>query len=257
MYLYRETFQPKGNFCESLLIPDKMNTESENIRQGIIDTIRGKSSIKQKVYDNTLASFGILKEVLQELAEYYNGQIADVDNRVQLEYKDNGIFSAQLKVAGDLLIFGMHSNIFEFDREHGVWKTSYIQANRMASYCGIINIYNFLADSFKYNRWDDLGYLIGRIFINKEMHYFVEGKRQLGFFYNNFGKEVLDKKTLENIANLAINYSLEFDLLVPPYDTIKIINVEQISQRIQFSLMKTGKRLGFRFNSDDVSANSK
>jgi hypothetical protein len=231
--------------------------ENQDVKQTIIETIRGKSSLKQKVYDNTLAVFGMLKEVLQELTEYYNGQIKDSDSRTMLEYKDNGIFSAQLKIAGDVLIFGMHSNVFEFDREHGVWKTSYIQSDRMASYCGIINIYNFLADSFKYNRWEDLGYLIGRIFINKEMKYFVEGKRQLGFFYNNFGKEVIDKTTLENIANLAINYSLEFDLLVPPYDSIKIINVEQISQRIQFSLMKTGKRLGFRFNSDDVSANSK
>jgi len=231
--------------------------ETHNLKKAIIETIKGKSALKQKVYDNTLKSFELLKEVLQELCEHYNEHLTDVDSRVLLEYKDNGIFSAQLKVAGDLLIFGMHSNVFEFDREHGVWKTSYIQSNRMASYCGIINIYNFLSDSFKYNRWDDLGYLIGRIFINKEMHYFVEGKRQLGFFYNNFGKDVVDKKALEDIANLAINYSLEFDLLVPPYDAVKIINVEQISQRIQFSLMKTGKRLGFRFNSDDVSAISK
>jgi hypothetical protein len=239
------------------LTSDHIIMENQNVKQTIIETIKNKSALKQKVYDNTLQAFRLLKEVLSELADFYNNQISEVDSRIQLEYNDHGIFSAQLKIAGDILIFGMHSNIFEFDREHGVWKTSYIQADRMASYCGIINIYNFLADSFKYNRWDDLGYLIGRIFINKEMRYFVEGKRQLGFFYNNFGKEVLDKKTLEDIANLAINYSLEFDLLVPPYDAIKIINVEQISQRIQFSLMKTGKRLGFRFNSDDVSANSK
>lgn len=231
--------------------------ETQDLKKKIIETIKGKSTLKQKVYDNTLLSFNSLKEVLQDLCNYYNDRLTEVDNRVLLEFKDNGVFSAQVKVAGDLLIFGMHSNVFEFDREHGVWKTSYIQSNRLASYCGIINIYNFLTDSFKYNRWDDLGYLIGRIFINKEMHYFVEGKRQLGFFYNNFGKDILDKKALQDIANLAIGYSLEFDLLVPPYDAVKIINVEQISQRIQFSLMKTGKRLGFRFNSDDVSANSK
>lgn len=231
--------------------------ETQDLKKKIIETIKGKSTLKQKVYDNTLKSFNSLKEVLQELCHYYNDQLTEVDNRVLLEFKDNGISSAQVRVASDLLIFSMHSNVFEFDRDHGVWKTSYIQSNRLASYCGIINIYNFLADSFKYNRWDDLGYLIGRIFINKEMHYFVEGKRQLGFFYNNFGKDILDKKALQDIANLAINYSLEFDLLVPPYDAVKIINVEQISQRIQFSLMKTGKRLGFRFNSDDVSANTK
>ena len=43
------------------------------------------------------------------------------------------------------------------------------------TYCGVINMYNFLSDSFKYNRENDLGYLIGRMFINKE-NTFVEGK---------------------------------------------------------------------------------
>ena len=39
--------------------------------------------------------------------------------------------------------------------------------NQLGTFCGIINIYNFLSDSFKYNRESDLGYLVGRIFINK------------------------------------------------------------------------------------------
>src|SRR4030043_2180419 len=231
--------------------------EEKNISTVILDTLTGKSTVKQVIYDVVLETFGMVKEVLHDIESRYNSQLEQADKRVLLEFQDNGLFSAQIKAASDILIFSMHSNIFQFDRDHHIWKTSYVSADHSNAYCGIINIYNFLADSFKYNRLADLGYLIGRIFINKEMRYFVEGKRQLGFFYNNFGKEVLDKNTLENIANLAINYSLEFDLLVPPYDAIKIINVEQISQRIQFSLMKTGKRLGFRFNSDDVSANSK
>jgi hypothetical protein len=100
----------------------------------------------------------------------------------------------------------------------------------------------------------DLGYLVGRIFINKDMHYFTEGKRQLGFFFNNFGNEAINKTSLTHIINLAINYSLEFDLLVPPYDTVKIASVEQISDRIQLSKLRTGKRLGFQFNADDVTA---
>jgi len=95
------------------------------------------------------------------------------------------------------------------------------------SYCGIIYIYNFLADSFKYNRLDDLGYLIGRIFINRENHYFVEGKRQMGFLYNNFGTAVIDKKALRAIIETAIMYAMEFDLLVPPYDVVKIASVVQ------------------------------
>jgi len=230
--------------------------EKEDIRKSIIESLTNKSTLKQKVFDNTLKAFNTAKEILEELSVTFNKELSKIDSRVHLEYMDNGMFGAQLKVAGDLLIFSMHSNIFEFDRGHGIWKTSYIQADKTASYCGIINIYNFLADSFKYNRMEDLGYLIGRIFINKEMHYFVEGKRQLGFFYNNFGKDILEKRALMEIISLAIKYSLEFDLLVPPYDAVKLASVDQISQKIQFSKLKTGKRLGFRFNSDDVTVDS-
>ena len=146
----------------------------------------------------------------------------------------------------------MHSNIFEFDREHGVWKSSYVKDNILNSYAGIINIYNFLTDSFKYNRLDDLGYLVARIFINRENHYFVEGKRQLGFLYNNFGEAVINKKAIQNVIESAILYTLDFDLLVPPYDDVKFASVSQMKDKINKSKVKTGKRIGFQFYSDDV-----
>ncbi|HEC43875.1 MAG TPA: hypothetical protein ENI20_13725 [Bacteroides sp.] len=228
--------------------------EKEDIKSSIFNTLKDKSAVKQQVHDNTLAVLLDVKLILQDLNEELNQKLGDADQRVHLEYTDNGNYSAQLKIAGDLLIFAMHSNIFEFDRSHGVWKTSYVKKDRLASYCGIINIYNFLADSFKFNRMQDLGYLVGRIFINKDMHYFTEGKRQLGFFFNNFGNEVINKSSLTHIINLSINYALEFDLLVPPYDTVKIASVEQISDRIQLSKLRTGKRLGFQFNSDDIGS---
>jgi len=231
--------------------------EKKDINKSIVETIQSKSILKQKVYDNTLAVFFMLKEILPELAKSFNTRLAGTDKRVMLEYKDMGMFDAQLKVSGDLLFFHMHSNVFEFDRGHGIWKTSYIQADKTASYCGIINIFNFLSDSVKYKRMEDLGYLIGRIFINKDRHYFVEGKRQLGYYYNNFGKDTIDKDALRNIVTLAMQYALEFDLLVPPYDAVKMVTVDVITQKIQFSKLKTGKRLGFQFNADDVSAEEK
>ena len=231
--------------------------DNPDINKSIVETIQWKSILKQKVYDNTLAVFSMLKEVLPELAKSFNSRLTGSDKRVMLEFRDMGLFDAQMKVSGDLLFFHMHSNVFEFDRGHGIWKTSYIQADKTASYCGIINIFNFLADSVKYKRLEDLGYLIGRIFINKDMHYFVEGKRQLGYFYNNFGKDIIDKEALRNITKLAMQYALEFDLLVPPYDAVKMVNVDLITQKIQFSKMKTGKRLGFQFNADDVSGEEK
>ena len=228
--------------------------ENQDLKSSIFSNLNEKSIIKQTVHDNTLEVLSDAKEILQELTTEFNNKLENTDSRVHLEYTDNGNYGAQLKIAGDLLIFAMHSNVFQFDRNHGVWKTSYVQKDKMAAYCGIINIYNFLADSLKYNRSADLGYLVGRIFVNMDKHFFTEGKRQLGFFFNSIGNEKINRESLTHIINLAINYALEFDLLVPPYDTVKIASVEQISDRIQLSKLQTGKRLGFQFNSDDVSA---
>lgn len=218
----------------------------------IVDTLKGKSVLKEKVFDNTAGAFMVVKEILKNLSREVNLNLTGIDPRIRMEYTDRSTFDAQLKVAGDMLLFSMHSNIFQFDREHPAWKTAYIQKNKFNAYSGIINIYNFLADSFKYSRLDDLGYLIARIFINHENQYFVEGKRQMGMLFTNYGNEEYSKEALQTIVYTAINYSLEFDLLVPPYDTIKIASVGQAETKIQHSKLITGKRLGFQFNSDDV-----
>lgn len=218
----------------------------------IVDTLKGKSVLKQKVFDNTAEAFLMIKDILKNLAREVNGDLSGIDPRVRMEYTDRSTFDAQIRVAADMLLFSMHSNIFQFDREHPAWKTAYIQKNKFNAYSGIINIYNFLADSFKYSRLDDLGYLIARIFINHENQYFVEGKRQMGMLFTNYGNEAFSPESLKTIVFTAISYSLEFDLLVPPYDTVKIASVGQAESKIQHSRLITGKRLGFQFNSDDV-----
>ena len=218
----------------------------------IIGTLKEKSLLKQKVFDNTLEAFNIIKDVLKSLSKYLNSSLVGIDSRIRTEYTDRSNFDAQIKVAGDILLFSMHSNIFQFDREHPAWKTAYIQKNRYNAYSGVINIYNYLADSFRYSRLDDLGYLIARIFINHEKQYFVEGKRQMGMLFTNYGNEEISSQSLQLIISSAIQYALEFDLLVPPYDTVKIATVGQAEAKIQHSRVITGKRLGFQFNSDDV-----
>jgi len=226
-------------------------TEKDKKEQ-ILSALEMKSLVKQKVYDQTLEVFGVIKEILQEITKEYNSDLQIDDQRICFEYRERSTFEAELKVAGDLLIFSMHSNIFEFDKNHNVWKLNYVKENILYSYCGIINVYNFLSDSFKYNRLDDLGYLIARLFINLEKKFFVEGKRQEEYQYNNFGTKEINKETLKDIILRIIIYAIDFDLLVPPYDNVKIASVAQLNEKVEYHKMKTGKRLGFKFNSDDV-----
>lgn len=219
----------------------------------IIETLTSKSALKQVIYDNTCGAFKLLKHELFMLTEEINERLKDQDPRILLKYMDHGEFTAELKVAGDLLIFTMHSNIFQFDRDHEIWKTEYIKDDPMAGYSGVINLYNFLADSFRYRREEDLGYLVARIFINKNNHFFVQGKRQSGFNYTTLGANIIDQESMHDIVRASIQYCLDFDLLVPPYDAVKLITVGQINQNISESKLKTGKRLGFQFKVDDIN----
>lgn len=220
--------------------------------QRIVDTLREKSLVKMAVYDHTFEAFNTVKEIIHEMVNDINPHLQGLDRRIRLEYRDRGKFEAEVRLAGDILLISMHTNVFEFDRSHGIWRLAYVQKDRLNSYCGIINMYNFLSDSFKYNRLEDLGYLVGRIFINRERQYFVEGKRQADFLSSNFGHAAFDKGSLTTIIQSAMQYALDFDLLAPPYDLVKIATVSQINTKLESSKMQTGKRLGFKFNSDDV-----
>ena len=227
--------------------------ESIPLRKKILETIVSKSTLKQKVFDNTFATFNDLKETLLEMASEMDDQLDGLlDRRVRLEYRDRGKFEAQIQVANDLLIFQMHTDVFEFEPNHVIWQNPYVQTDRDNSYCGVINIYNFLSDSFKFNRNADEGYLIGRIFINREKCYFVEGKQQTSMRPRQFGKAEIASEALVRSLESAIYYALHFDLLLPSYDDNKRVTVDQFNTKLDNSKFVTGKRLGYDFDVDDI-----
>ncbi len=217
----------------------------------ILKLLKEKSSLKQDVFHKNIKVFDELKEVVKEVSAELKREGDKIDKRIIVDYKEKGPYEIELKVAGDILFFHMHTNVFDFDKSHPMWKTAYVRDNPSRSYCGMIYIHNFLSDSFKYNRVSDVGYMIARMFINNESHYFVEGKRQLGFLYNDFANKSIDREGLKNIVLSAIIYSLDFDLFTPPFDEMQEISVSQILEASENMRIKTGKRLGFRFQADN------
>lgn len=223
-----------------------------NTKEAILATIKEKASLKQLVYENTKSVFEELRQIIKDLVGEYNQDLKTEDGNLLLKYEDKGAFEFQIKVASDVLIFSLHTNVFQFNRDHNVWQQDYVKSDANNAYSGIINIYNFLSDSFKYSRYDDLGYLVARVFINREKHFIVEGKRQMGLLQTDLSTSKANGNSLRQIVETAINYSLNFDLLVPPYDNVKIVSVADIEEKIQNARIQTGKRLGFQFKSDDV-----
>ena len=218
-------------------------------KQNIKDVLKDKAIVKQEVFEECQMVFNELKEVL-------NKEILDLkesieNEKVRLIYQDTGAYETRVTLGGDTILFHMHTNVFKFDDQHASWNTSYVKQDPYRAYCGVINIYNFLSDSFHYNRFNDQGYLIGRIFINKERHFMVEGKGQLGFLYRDFVHKTLDNELLLEVARTAIAFAIDFELLVPPYDQVQLVSVAQMNQMSDNLQLKTGKRLGFRFGIDE------
>jgi len=216
----------------------------------LFKSLIAKGTLKQQVYQNTLSTFQLFKENIKELVNDYHSKTNGDKNAIPFEYKEKGQFQIELKFAGDVLLFVMHTNVFEFPRNHEVMKTSYVKENKERSYCGMIRIYNFLADSLKYDRINDIGYMIGRIFINKDKHYYIEGKREIGLIFNNFSGSGINKKRAMRIVESAILYTLNFDLLIPPYDSEQAVTVLEMKAALSNMRIKTGKRLGFKFQAD-------
>ena len=222
----------------------------EDKMQIICNQLIAKSQLKINTYNETEKAFNMLKHEAETFPDIF-AQTGNTSENIIVSFESKQSQCFSLRYGSDVLFCILHSNVFEFNRDHEVMKTPYIRENKERSFCGLISIYNFLTDSVIYDRLNDVGYLIGRIFVNSEGHCYIDGKREIGQFYNNFSSTIFDEEIAKTIFQAALQYTINFDLLVPPYEMVKEITVhDMIELNNQHITIKTAKRLGFRFQSD-------
>lgn len=224
--------------------------KTPNCNAEILRLLEEKSTTKQSVFRRSGEVFSLIKKQLETISKELDKSISSVDSNVKVSYKDRGAFEAQIYFSGDVLHFNHHSNVFTFDKGHPLWKSNYIRQDKKRAYFGMVNIYNFLSDSFKYNRANDVGVLLGRLFVNCDGHFFVEGKRQLGFLYRDVTKDVLDEKKIQNIIETSMIYALNYDLTVPDFKDSILVSIKQLETLNNEQQIRTSKSLGFRFHTN-------
>lgn len=220
------------------------------LKESLKDLVFDKSDLRREVYMATREAFDLFRTTAREVMQQLQQDKRCEKYKERFSFTNRGDFEFEVKFGSDVLLFLMHSNIFEFSRDHQVMKSPYIREDATRSHCGVIRIYNFLADSIEYRREQDLGYMIGRVFINKEKHYFIEGKRELGMLYSNFNTALITSESVQNIVESAIEYTTNFDLLTPPYDDEKVVSVGEMMTNFDKKTLVTGKCLGFQFQAD-------
>jgi hypothetical protein len=226
----------------------KKNKLEQN-RQAILNLLLNKAALKQDIAQDVKELFALFKKVIENELSALKEQISD--DRIRLFHKEIGDFEQHAYVGSDVLIFHQHNNVFRLPDDNPLWGTKYFSDDDSRGYFGVIYIYNFLAQSFLQNRSQDEGYLIARIFINKEGHFMIEGKGQLGYLFRDVENMVLTEEAVKVIVQLAFVFAIEFDLLVPPYDFIASLTVAESQLISNNQQVQTGKRLGFKMKSEE------
>lgn len=211
----------------------------------ILSGLNNKAALKQHVYRNTKTVFKEIFNCSKEIAEKLAPEVVKKDKSVEVEITEINDFEFHLKFSGDTIAFIMHTNVFLFPPEHEVNNMKYVSDAPERGYFGMIQAYNFLSDSIKYHRMADVGYLLARLFVNAEGHFYVDGQRQLDFLYKNLEKNEIGHDAILKIVEQTMLYALDFDLYVPPINAMSEITLQQKNYFNNSNGIATGKRLGF------------
>lgn len=222
----------------------------ENIDDKIKKLIGEKVPVTSLVASNSFQWFQVIKSEIKKLSVQLHYQFNDKPNSIIISYDEKGERQCTLRVGEDLLYFYLQNNTFRFDDNHHLFKSSYVKSNPYNAFCGVINVYNFLSDSILKSRENDMGFLLARIFINRENHFYVEGKKQIGLLFNDFSNDEIDSdKVIALIKNILV-FSIEHDLFPAPFESVQSITVNELQNHIFSSSLATGKTLGFRLQKD-------
>ena len=211
----------------------------------IFDGLKQKSTTKQAIFRNTQTAFDCLRLVSQELVVELSRKLTPLDSSVVIEYRSINEMEFHIKFSGDLLVFVMHSNIVTFPDDYGPMSSAYVGQDFRRRFFGHIMAYNFMADSIKYQRLNDPGYLVGRLLVNINGHYFLEGVQQLELPNNDMSDNLITPEAMRLFVESAMIAAVNNDLIAPPLPEIQKISVKQKLENQQVS---RGSKVGFSFS---------
>jgi hypothetical protein len=208
--------------------------------------LESKSTAKQVTYKNLLSAFKLLSKESKRIITELKKKTKPGDQDVTLDFKQISEHEFNVKLAGDLLVFVLHTNIVTFDDSHPVMQNEYIKQKEVNRYFGQIMVYNFMSYSIKFNRVNDPGYLLSRLLINHEERYVIEGEGRLGTLAHQISETPITENELNILVKLSLMIAIENDLMAPPFPQVKFITLFQKNEKTQE--LGGGQKIGFRMS---------
>jgi hypothetical protein len=211
----------------------------------IIKLLQDKAVLNKSVLQAVSVAFQQMREITKGISFALNNHFVQTDKTVEIAYSEYGDYEFHLRFAGEILMFQMQTMVQTFGAEHLLINNPYVAADVKRGYFGSITVYNFLADSIRYNRINDAGYLLGRILLNHEGHFFLEGIRELNFQYPKIGDNVISSEILREFIQSGMLLAIETDLVAPAFSEIQIV---ALGDKLQDQIAGAAK-VGFQINS--------
>ncbi len=219
----------------------------------IFENLKSKACAKQAAFQTVLEVFNQLRQEAISIVEELKEKMKTINDDIVISVVEKNELEFQLNVGSDTLVFSLPTNIVTFGNDYAVMKNDYIQENPDRKFFGQIMVYNFLADTIKYNRLEDPGYLIARIIVNKEKHFYVEGVQQLNFLFTDIENNKISPDWIKLLIEKCIFASIDMDLIGPNYPEIQ--NTTLLIKLKSEKPMGNGKKLGFQMNyMNDIQA---
>lgn len=225
-----------------------MGLNSEDPIRFIKHLLESKSSAKQIAYKHVCKAFATLEEEAKSIVEELKRRANPADKDVTVEFNQVNKQEFDVKLAGDMLIFVMGTNIVTLEETHPILKEEYVQQNEVNRYFGQIMVYNFMAESLKYNRTNDPGYLLARLMINHENRFFIEGERDLRD-YNVISADPITDEDLKMFVKIVLKMAIENDLVAPAFTEVKAITLNQ--KRDHTLELGGAQKIGFRMSYEE------
>lgn len=225
-------------------IMDDFNKDPVGFLQRQIQTT---ATLKKNIWNLALDMFANMKKETSGLVNEILMKSKDFPD-IEIEYKEIDALEFNLKFGSDVLIFALQTNIVTFNTAHPLMKTKYLQEKKDLRYFAQVMIYDFLSDSIKYDRTEDLGYLLARVLINGENHFMVEGAQGLNYLINGIEHIEATSENLSLLVKKTMAVAIDSDLFGPDFKQIQYITLGQkIAKNKEIG---HGQKIGFQMNND-------
>lgn len=219
-----------------------MNSKIEKL----IGLVQDKAITKQYAYKNVFDVFNAFRNSANRIVVAINENENLAKHQVDVSISEVNEFEFQVKVGGELIVFLMQTNIYQIPFSHPLFKSRYITEDRSKSYFGQIMVYNYLADTVKYNRLKDTGYLLARFFVNNDMHFYIEGIKNLNYTYPDINRNEVTDDIIEGFIMDAIQLSVETDLVTSSFKENFTLTLGEKNDFV--SSTASGKKVGFKMS---------